>query len=50
VFNSIPSARKQLAVLPKVSHMSLYAKQDDLAVAGGLAADFAAKQLGGNGA
>lgn len=50
VFNSIPSARKQLAVLPKVSHMSLYSKQNDLAIAGGLAADFAAKQLGGNAA
>lgn len=46
VFNSIPSGRKRLAVLPKVSHMSLYAKQDDLAIAGGLAAEFAAEQLG----
>ncbi|WP_116389783.1 alpha/beta hydrolase [Cupriavidus taiwanensis] len=46
VFNSIPSARKKLAVLPKVSHMSLYAKQADLAFAGRLAADFAAEHLG----
>jgi pimeloyl-ACP methyl ester carboxylesterase len=46
VFNSIPSPHKQLAVLPKVSHMSLYSKQNDLAVAGRLAADFAAEHLG----
>jgi hypothetical protein len=46
VFNSIPSARKRLAVLPKVSHMSLYSKQNGLAVAGGLAAEFAAEHLG----
>lgn len=49
VFNSIPSAKKKLAVLPKVSHMSLYSKQNDLAVAGRLAAEFAAEQLGGGG-
>ena len=46
VFNSIPSPHKQLAVLPRVSHMSLYSKQNDLAVAGKLAAEFAAGQLG----
>lgn len=46
VYNSIPSGRKKLAVLPKVSHMSLYSKQNDLAVAGTLAADFAAEHLG----
>lgn len=45
VFNSIPAARKKLAVLPKVSHMSLYSKQNDLAVAGRLAAEFAAEHL-----
>jgi pimeloyl-ACP methyl ester carboxylesterase len=45
VFNSIPSARKRLAVLPKVSHMSLYNKHDDLAAAGMLAAEFAAREL-----
>ncbi|MGH8436102.1 MAG: alpha/beta hydrolase [Pseudomonas sp.] len=46
VFNSIPSPHKKLAVLPKVSHMSLYSKQNDLAVAGRLAAEFAAEHLG----
>jgi acetyl esterase/lipase len=45
VFNSIPSPQKKLAVLPKVSHMSLYSKQVDLSVAGQLAADFARKHL-----
>ncbi|MDF3883133.1 hypothetical protein [Cupriavidus basilensis] len=48
VFNSIPSARKRLTVLPKVSHMSLYSKQNDLTIAGALAAEFAAEQLGGS--
>lgn len=46
VYNRIPSSRKKLAVLPKVSHMSLYSKQNDLAVAGKLAADFACEHLG----
>lgn len=46
VFNTIPSPRKKLAVLPKVSHMSLYSKQNDLAVAGRLAAEYAAETLG----
>lgn len=46
-FNSIPSPRKKLAVLPKVSHMSLYSQQDDLAIAGKLAAEFAGQYLGG---
>jgi pimeloyl-ACP methyl ester carboxylesterase len=46
VFNSIPSPHKRLVVLPKVSHMSLYSKQADLAIAGRLAAEFAAEQLG----
>lgn len=45
VFNAIPSSRKTLKVLPKVSHMSLYSKQNDLAVAGKLAAEFAVQQL-----
>lgn len=45
VFNSIPTTKKTLAVLPKVSHMSLYSKQNDLAVAGAMAAEFAAEQL-----
>jgi len=49
VFNSIPTSRKKLAVLPKVSHMSLYSKQNDLAVAGRLAAEFAAEHLGAKG-
>lgn len=48
VFNSIPSVRKQLAVLPKVSHMSLYSNQSDLTIAGRLAADFAAEHLRAN--
>lgn len=39
-YNSIPSARKQLSVIPKVSHMSLYSRQDDLSKAGLVAADF----------
>jgi uncharacterized protein len=39
-FNSIPSARKQLAVIPKVSHMSLYSQQDHLSRAGAAAAAF----------
>lgn len=39
-FNKIPSPKKEIAVLPKVSHMSLYSEQSDLQSAGGIAADF----------
>ncbi|MBI2768955.1 MAG: alpha/beta fold hydrolase [Burkholderiales bacterium] len=45
VYNSIPTSRKKLAVLPKVSHMSLYSRENDLAVAGRLAAEFASEHL-----
>ncbi|MGT2493601.1 hypothetical protein ACU4GD_31720 [Cupriavidus basilensis] len=48
VFNSIPIARKRLTVLPKVSHVSLCSKQNDLTISGALAAEFAAEQLGGS--
>ncbi len=44
-FNSIPSPQKRLAVLPKVSHMSLYAKQNDLAIAGAEASAFVKQHL-----
>ncbi|MGO4156993.1 hypothetical protein [Cupriavidus sp. YAF13] len=40
--------KKGVAVLPNVSHMSLYSKQNDLTIAGTLAAEFAADQLGGS--
>lgn len=45
-FNSIPSSKKEIAVLPKVSHMSLYSEQSDLNRAGVLAADFVSRQFG----
>lgn len=44
-YNSIPSGRKQLAVIPKVSHMSLYSQQDHLSRAGSVAAEFIKKHL-----
>lgn len=44
-FNSIPSSRKELAVIPKVSHMSLYAQQDHLSRAGAAAATFIRRYL-----
>jgi len=44
-FHSVPSARKELAVIPKVSHMSLYAKQDHLTRAGAAGAAFIKKHL-----
>lgn len=44
-YNSIPSARKELAVIPKVSHMSLYSKQDHLTRAGVAASAFIKKHL-----
>ncbi|WP_431798360.1 hypothetical protein SGO26_29495 (plasmid) [Cupriavidus metallidurans] len=40
--------KKGVAVLPNVSHTSLYSKQNDLTIAGALAAEFAAEQLGGS--
>lgn len=44
-FNSIPSPRKQLAVIPRVSHMSLYSQKTHLQVAGAAAADFVQQYL-----
>lgn len=44
-FHTIPSARKELAVIPKVSHMSLYSQQDHLSRAGASAAAFIRKHL-----
>jgi|SRR5215471_5975207 pimeloyl-ACP methyl ester carboxylesterase len=44
-FRSIPSARKELAVIPKVSHMSLYSQQDHLVRAGSAAASFVKRHL-----
>lgn len=44
-FNSIPSTRKELAVIPKVSHMSLYSSQEDLTRAGAAASAFIKKHL-----
>ena len=44
-FRSIPSNRKKLAVIPKVSHMSLYSKQDHLSRAGAAAAVFIKEHL-----
>lgn len=47
-YNSIPSGRKQLAVISRVSHMSLYSQQDHLSRAGSVAAEFVKKHLIGN--
>ena len=44
-YNSIPSARKEIAVIPRVSHMSLYSKQDHLSRAGAAATAFIKKHL-----
>lgn len=44
-YRSIPSARKELAVIPKVSHMSLYSQQDHLTRAGAAASAFIKKHL-----
>ncbi|MGF3021875.1 alpha/beta hydrolase [Methylobacterium aquaticum] len=44
-YNSIPSARKEIAVIPRVSHMSLYSQQDHLSRAGAAAAAFIKKHL-----
>lgn len=46
-YHSVPSARKELAVIPKVSHMSLYSKQDHLTRAGAAATAFIKKHLVG---
>ena len=46
-FNAIPSPRKRLAVIPKVSHMSLYSQKSHLQVAGKAAADFVREHLVG---
>jgi len=44
-FHSIPSPRKQLAVIPKVSHMSLYAEKSHLQMAGEAASAFVRRYL-----
>ncbi len=44
-FHSIPSPRKQLAVIPRVSHMSLYSQKSHLARAGEAAAAFVKQHL-----
>jgi hypothetical protein len=44
-YNEVPSGRKELAVIPKVSHMSLYSKQDHLSRAGAAANAFIKKHL-----
>ena len=44
-FHSIPSPQKELAVIPKVSHMSLYAEKSHLQRAGEAAAAFVRKHL-----
>jgi hypothetical protein len=49
-FNSIPSAQKKLAVIPRVSHMSLYSQKTHLQVAGASAADFVREHLVGDSA
>ncbi|HEY0438974.1 MAG TPA: alpha/beta hydrolase [Xanthobacteraceae bacterium] len=45
-FNAIPSPQKQLAVIPRVSHMSLYSQKTHLQVAGAAAAEFVRRHLG----
>ena len=49
-FNAIPSPQKQLAVIPKVSHMSLYSQKAHLQVAGEAAAMFVKQHLIGRAA
>ena len=44
-FNVIPAAQKKLKVLPKVSHMSLYARKSDLQVAGEAASEWFTEHL-----
>lgn len=44
-YHSVPSAKKELAVIPKVSHMSLYSQQDHLSRAGAQASAFIKKHL-----
>lgn len=44
-YHSIPSAKKEIAVIPKVSHMSLYSQQDHLSRAGAAAVAFIRKHL-----
>lgn len=44
-YHSVPSAKKELAVIPKVSHMSLYSQQDHLSRAGAQASAFIKKYL-----
>lgn len=48
-FNTIPSTNKRLAVIPHVSHMSLYSRKTHLEIAGAEAADFVKKWLVGKG-
>jgi pimeloyl-ACP methyl ester carboxylesterase len=49
-FHSIPSPQKELAVIPKVSHMSLYSQKTHLEIAGAAAARFVGKYLVGSAA
>jgi fermentation-respiration switch protein FrsA (DUF1100 family) len=44
-FNSIPSTRKRLAVIPRVSHMSLYSKRTHLQIASQAASSFVKEHL-----
>jgi fermentation-respiration switch protein FrsA (DUF1100 family) len=44
-FNAIPSPRKRLAVIPRVSHMSLYSQKTHLQIAGAAAAEFVREHL-----
>lgn len=46
-FNTIPSPQKQLVVIPKVSHMSLYSQKTHLQIAGEAAAAFVKQHLVG---
>lgn len=46
-FRTIPSPRKELAVIPRVSHMSLYAQKSHLEQAGEAAARFVKRHLVG---
>lgn len=44
-FNKIPSPNKKLAVIPKVSHMSLYSQKSHLEIAGNAAGTFVKEWL-----
>ncbi|MCC7105791.1 MAG: alpha/beta fold hydrolase [Chloroflexi bacterium] len=45
VFNQIPAPNKKLAVLPTITHMSLYSRQSHLAIAGQAAAEWLSQHL-----